>query len=108
MASPAPHASTPIWKITDGVLDDSIRKKAIKTGSLYKPEHFWRHLQPWLATQGYMLRPRYHPDWQPSWGTKVFNDWEQYEKFEDGLYTLVCLHRSFPFASLTGRCSRRP
>ncbi|KAG7441308.1 kinase-like protein [Guyanagaster necrorhizus] len=30
-------------------------------------EMFWVNLQPFLASQGYMLRPRYHPDWIPSW-----------------------------------------
>ena len=30
-------------------------------------EAFWRDHQPWLASCGYMLRPRYMPDWKPSW-----------------------------------------
>ncbi|KAF8521585.1 kinase-like domain-containing protein [Hysterangium stoloniferum] len=34
-------------------------------------EYFWVKLQPWLASCGYKLRPRYHPSWTPSWrGTK--------------------------------------
>ncbi|KAF8504137.1 kinase-like domain-containing protein [Hysterangium stoloniferum] len=37
-------------------------------------EYFWVRLQPWLASCGYMLRPRYHPGWIPSWrGTKKFS-----------------------------------
>jgi hypothetical protein len=84
-------------------------REAMKTGCLYQSEYFWRHHQPWLAQRGYMLRPRYRPDWQPSWGTKLLEGWDPYEKFEDGLSTFVSLHRSFPFFfSLTGRCSRRP
>ncbi|KAJ7142051.1 kinase-like domain-containing protein [Mycena crocata] len=30
-------------------------------------EAFWRDHQPWLKEQGYNLRPRYWPDWVPSW-----------------------------------------
>ncbi|KAK0477907.1 hypothetical protein IW261DRAFT_1338266, partial [Armillaria novae-zelandiae] len=30
-------------------------------------EMFWVNMQPLLASLGYMLRPRYHPDWIPSW-----------------------------------------
>jgi hypothetical protein len=30
-------------------------------------ERFWIALQPWLASCGYILRPRYRPGWVPSW-----------------------------------------
>jgi len=30
-------------------------------------EIFWRDHQPWLQERGYMLRPRYRPDWKASW-----------------------------------------
>ncbi|CAL1706166.1 unnamed protein product [Somion occarium] len=30
-------------------------------------EHFWRNVQPFLTEQGYLLKPRYHIDWVPSW-----------------------------------------
>ncbi|KAK0430632.1 kinase-like domain-containing protein [Armillaria borealis] len=30
-------------------------------------EMFWVNMQPFLASLGYMLRPRYHPDRIPSW-----------------------------------------
>ncbi|PBK87861.1 hypothetical protein ARMGADRAFT_1034470 [Armillaria gallica] len=30
-------------------------------------ETFWVNHQPFLASQGYMLQPRYHPDWILSW-----------------------------------------
>ncbi len=29
----------------------------------------WRDRQEFLASQGYMLRPRYRPGWVPSWQT---------------------------------------
>ncbi|KAI0786627.1 hypothetical protein C8Q75DRAFT_260268 [Abortiporus biennis] len=35
-------------------------------------EKFWRDLQPYLATRGYMLRPRYHAGWTPSWKVGQF------------------------------------
>ena len=30
-------------------------------------ELFWRDRYEWLSKHGYMLRPRYKPDWVPSW-----------------------------------------
>ena len=40
-------------------------------GGLREHEYYWRDRQVWLAERGYMLRPRYKPDWKPSWlGTK--------------------------------------
>ncbi|TFY60097.1 hypothetical protein EVJ58_g5362 [Rhodofomes roseus] len=40
-------------------------------GGLRPHELFWRDRQVWLEKHGYMLRPRYKPDWKPSWvGTK--------------------------------------
>ncbi|KZT71753.1 hypothetical protein DAEQUDRAFT_687103 [Daedalea quercina L-15889] len=54
-------------------------------GGLDDFEHFWRDRQPWLQERGYMLRPRYKPDWKPSWlGTK-----KSYTLCEDGQSALV-------------------
>ncbi|KAJ7112944.1 kinase-like domain-containing protein [Mycena epipterygia] len=33
----------------------------------YDEEQFWVDSQPFLLARGYQLRPRYHPDWVPSW-----------------------------------------
>ena len=30
-------------------------------------EEKWVTFQPYLLSKGYRLRPRYHPDWVPSW-----------------------------------------
>ena len=38
-----------------------------RRGGLMNHELYWRERQAWLAEQGYMLRPRYQPDWRPSW-----------------------------------------
>ena len=34
---------------------------------IFKGEHYWRDRSLWLKEQGYVLRPRYSPDWKPSW-----------------------------------------
>jgi hypothetical protein len=48
---------------------------------LYKEEQFWVESQPFLLAQGYQLRPRYHPDWVPSWVVEG----KTAGQFEDGL-----------------------
>ncbi|KAJ3477236.1 hypothetical protein NLI96_g10603 [Meripilus lineatus] len=42
--------------------------------NLLPGEEFWRDHQVWLQEQGYMLRPRYHPDWVPSVLSRGEND----------------------------------
>lgn len=43
---------------------------------LLESECFWRDHQKWLAASGYMLRPRYMPDWVPSWVEhNIPDDW---------------------------------
>ncbi|OJT15428.1 hypothetical protein TRAPUB_8016 [Trametes pubescens] len=37
---------------------------------LSEVECWWRDHQGWLAERGYLLRPRYRPDWKPSWLVK--------------------------------------
>lgn len=34
---------------------------------LYPTEVYWRDRYHWLLENGYRLRPRYHPEWIPSW-----------------------------------------
>ena len=40
------------------------------TTNLMEDEVFWKDQQVWLQEKGYMLRPRYHPNWVPSAQTK--------------------------------------
>ena len=40
---------------------------AMKECRLFEAEIFWRDHFHWLKEQGYLLRPRYHPDWVASW-----------------------------------------
>ncbi len=36
-------------------------------GGLSNAEFFWRDHYRFLEEKGYRLRPRYSPDWKPSW-----------------------------------------
>jgi len=55
----------------------------MKDGRLYNSELFWRDHQPWLKESGYLLRPRYHPEWVASWkGTDKY--WGNFEDAQIG------------------------
>ena len=63
-----------------------------KLGEIGGPEAWWVERQKALEQAGYMLRPRYHPDWTPSWaGTNKLP-----LKFEDGHRQLVRLDTYLP------------
>ncbi|KAK0447870.1 uncharacterized protein EV420DRAFT_1275946 [Desarmillaria tabescens] len=50
-------------------------------------EIFWRDTYHFLNERGYQLRPRYHPDWVPSWkpGKEVHaEDWHSYSLYLQG------------------------
>ncbi|KAG6369610.1 hypothetical protein JVT61DRAFT_14179 [Boletus reticuloceps] len=49
-------------------------------------EIFWRDRYYFFKSKGYILRPRYHPDWQASWkfGVDPFPD-----RFEDSIIQWV-------------------
>ncbi|KDQ55756.1 hypothetical protein JAAARDRAFT_180569 [Jaapia argillacea MUCL 33604] len=53
-------------------LESTAEAPAVDLGTrLLSYEKFWRDHYTWLQTCGYTLRPRYHPEWVPSWkGTK--------------------------------------
>ena len=51
-------------------------------GSMSPAEIFWADHYRWLESQGYKLRPRYHPDWIPTW--KKSNKWVL--RCEDSVY----------------------
>ncbi|CAA7270063.1 unnamed protein product [Cyclocybe aegerita] len=46
-------------------------------------EEIWVFLQPLLLRRGYQLRPRYDPNWRPSW-TRQFSLFGPATAFEDG------------------------
>ncbi|TFK74343.1 hypothetical protein BDN72DRAFT_833699 [Pluteus cervinus] len=64
MTTPTVIAAT--TNLKGSLLDDAARE-IIRKGLLGKHEIYWRDYQPWLKTCGYQLRPRFQPDWVPSW-----------------------------------------
>lgn len=42
---------------------------------LDEDETYWRDRYLWLKERGYLLRPRYHPDWAASWKANKKKDW---------------------------------
>ncbi len=63
---------------------------ALRQGLLSKREIFWRDRYDWLQQSGYSLRPRYAPDWVPSWkGTN-----KSLLLIEDGITPLVRILKS--------------
>ncbi|OBZ70648.1 hypothetical protein A0H81_09376 [Grifola frondosa] len=76
VVSPIPASSD-----TQDFVDPVESRARIPPGHLRTSELYWRDRQKWLEERGYMLRPRYMPDWKPSWeGTK-----KHYHECEDGL-----------------------
>jgi hypothetical protein len=62
--------------------------------NLTRHEIWWVERYQKLETAGYKLRPRYDPDWRPSWGNKKrWFGWIRGEKqwfdYEDGLIQSV-------------------
>ena len=51
----------------DPYRDHPLHWMRVGPGGLFSNEFFWREHQTWLAGCGYMLRPRYRNDWEPSW-----------------------------------------
>jgi len=58
-------------------------------GSLFESELWWRDHYYMLENHGYILRPRYHPNWVPSWKTSG----KEFFTVEDGQPTLVSVVR---------------
>jgi hypothetical protein len=65
-----------------------------KRGQLNELETWWVERQKALELAGYMLRPRYHKDWKPSWtGTnKSFLRCEDGQPLGVSVYTLLSTH----------------
>ncbi|KAK7031958.1 kinase domain-containing protein, partial [Favolaschia claudopus] len=51
---------------------------------LFKHEREWVDMQPFLLSVGYKLRPRYDPNWFPSWGNTYVTE----EPHEDALSSM--------------------
>ncbi|KAJ7290347.1 hypothetical protein C8J57DRAFT_1164596 [Mycena rebaudengoi] len=51
------------------------------TQLLFCREKFWAESYEFILSRGYRLRPRYHPEWVPSWGSKRHVIWHRCEDF---------------------------
>lgn len=60
-------------------------------GTLFDSEIWWRDHFHEIKSHGYILRPRYRPDWVPSWK----NSGKDFFTVEDGQPTLVGIVRPF-------------
>ena len=65
----------------------------IEPGSLSDSELWWRDRYRELESRGYKLRPRYHPDWEPSWKRSGLD----FFRVEDGQPSLVSDVTLIPF-----------
>lgn len=62
--------------------------RPIFPGGLHSSERFWSDNEPWLASHGYLLRPRHRWGWTPSWNARTS---EGLEDAEGGLENRVSL-----------------
>jgi hypothetical protein len=70
---------------------DSLDRPLTEPGEIGAHETWWVERQEALELAGYMLRPRYHPNWKPSWaGTNKFHF-----RCEDGLSQTVSVGDRF-------------
>jgi len=68
--------------------DNTLEPGIIDRTVLRDSEVFWRDHQKWLQNCGYMVRPRYMPDWKASWidkgGSKLDIDYEDAQLLSRG------------------------
>ena len=70
-----------LWGTTDRILPEELDPREV----------WWRDRYKQLSNHGYLLRPRYSPQWVPSW--KASNrDWTD---SEDGKRLVVCKSSSY-------------
>ncbi|TFY71462.1 hypothetical protein EVG20_g1530 [Dentipellis fragilis] len=69
--SPPEVAAWPGWPDDEPHLEEDINPPSVERrldrARLRRTERQWRKIQPWLQSQGYLLRPRFKPGWTPSW-----------------------------------------
>jgi len=67
--------------------DVAPRWSQLDNNTLREHEIFWRDIQPWLEDRGYQLRPRYKPEWFPSWkNAKPGHSFRDYEDELSSMY----------------------
>lgn len=67
----------------------------------HEREVFWCQHFEFLKSKGYLLRPRYRPGWQPSWGSDGARN---YYNYEDAILPAVRLDHLLP-SLLSTECS---
>ncbi|KAG6808910.1 hypothetical protein H0H92_002387, partial [Tricholoma furcatifolium] len=77
------------WKEAPQALQTALANSPFITphiflGDLLISEIFWVEHQPYLLSRGYQLRPRYRPEWIPSWKDHP-TPFRTLSKFEDSL-----------------------
>ena len=65
-----------------------------KPGHLTEPELWWSQHYHWLKENGYLLRPRYSPEWEPSW-EKNNKNWVLCEDAHAALVSITHVKGSF-------------
>lgn len=66
-------------------VDNAAIAPSREVGALVPTEQWWRDRYNEIAEHGYKLRPRYHPNWQPSW----LKSGKDFYTVEDGQATIV-------------------
>ena len=81
-------ALKPLPVLSDAEIEQMIQSfgEPFDHNALGSWEIFWRDHWDWLQQKGYLLRPRYKPDWVPSWRNHPNPDLNAYE---DGLSHMV-------------------
>lgn len=75
--------------------------RKVYDGELTEAEIWWRDHQVWLQECGYMLRPRYRPDWVPSWHKDGGSDFDIREDGQSILVSMRAFQRSIRLTQCT-------
>ncbi|KAA1476399.1 kinase-like protein [Dentipellis sp. KUC8613] len=79
----------PGWPEDEPYLEEDINPPAVEReldrARLRRTERQWKKIQPWLRSQGYLLRPRFRPGWVPSWQVETAEKGFDVETREDSI-----------------------
>ena len=95
----------PILMSITGSVGEELEQVGWETGILFDNELRWRDQYHEIENHGYRLRPRYHPEWKPSW----IRSGKPFFTTEDGQPTLVSVAsvRRSPLITLSFSCQPR-
>jgi len=71
-----PHLATRTPRCTTTTTKRVLDVFYSRAGKINEIEVTWRDRYMFLLSQGYRLRPRYHPDWSPSWLGTSLQPWD--------------------------------